>query len=132
MAARTGLSKPTVGRIWELGPRLHLQDSVKLSTDPFYGREGRRSQRSAPQAAGEATARADEKSRSQALDRSQTVPPVLPALPGRSHARLPAAQHHQPVRRVRHVVREWTAATAPSSVASSWSPLTTPCPAVWT
>jgi hypothetical protein len=37
MAARTGLSKPTVGRIWELGPRLHLQDSVKLSTNPFLG-----------------------------------------------------------------------------------------------
>lgn len=35
MAARTGLSKSTVGRIWkrfELKP--HLQDSFKLSTDP--------------------------------------------------------------------------------------------------
>ena len=37
MAARTGLSKSTVGRIWrkfDLKP--HLQDSFKLSTDPFF------------------------------------------------------------------------------------------------
>jgi transposase len=37
MAARTGLSKSTVGRIWrkfDLKP--HLQDSFKLSADPFF------------------------------------------------------------------------------------------------
>ena len=37
MAARTGLSKSTIGRIWrkfDLKP--HLQDSFKLSTDPFF------------------------------------------------------------------------------------------------
>src|SRR5450755_697793 len=37
MARRTGLSKSTVGRIWrkfDLKP--HLQDSFKLSTDPFF------------------------------------------------------------------------------------------------
>jgi YD repeat-containing protein len=38
MAARTGLSKSTIGRIgrkFDLKP--HLQDSSKLSNDPFYG-----------------------------------------------------------------------------------------------
>ena len=37
MAARTGLSKSTIGRIWhkfDLKP--HPQDSFKLSTDPFF------------------------------------------------------------------------------------------------
>jgi transposase len=37
MAARTGLSKSTIGRIWkkfDLKP--HLQDSFKLSADPFF------------------------------------------------------------------------------------------------
>jgi transposase len=37
MARRTGLSKSTIGRIWrkfDLKP--HLQDSFKLSTDPFF------------------------------------------------------------------------------------------------
>src|SRR5205814_267905 len=37
MAARTGLSKSTIGRIWkkfDLKP--HLQDSFKLSTDPLF------------------------------------------------------------------------------------------------
>ncbi|MGW0632910.1 hypothetical protein ACWCQN_21560 [Streptomyces sp. NPDC001984] len=37
MAARTGLSKSTIGRIWkrfDLKP--HLQDAFKLSTDPQF------------------------------------------------------------------------------------------------
>ncbi|RPF30330.1 winged helix-turn helix protein [Streptomyces sp. TLI_185] len=35
MAARTGLSKSTIGRIWKrLDLKPHLQDSFKLSTDP--------------------------------------------------------------------------------------------------
>ena len=37
MAARTGLSKSTIGRIWKkFDLRPHLQDSFKLSTDPFF------------------------------------------------------------------------------------------------
>ena len=37
MAARTGLSKSTIGRIWKKsGLKPHLQDSFKLSTDPFF------------------------------------------------------------------------------------------------
>ena len=37
MAARAGLSKSTIGRIWkkfDLKP--HLQESFKLSADPFF------------------------------------------------------------------------------------------------
>ncbi len=37
MARHTGLSKSTIGRIWrkfDLKP--HLQDTFKLSTDPFF------------------------------------------------------------------------------------------------
>ena len=37
MAARTGLSKSTIGRIWrKFGLKPHLQDPFKLSTDPFF------------------------------------------------------------------------------------------------
>jgi transposase len=37
MVARTGLSKSTIGRIWrKLDLKPHLQDSFKLSNDPFF------------------------------------------------------------------------------------------------
>jgi hypothetical protein len=37
MAARTGLGKSTIGRIWKkFDLRPHLQDSFKLSADPFF------------------------------------------------------------------------------------------------
>jgi transposase len=37
MATRTGLSKSTIGRIWQkFDLKPHLQDSFKLSTDPFF------------------------------------------------------------------------------------------------
>jgi hypothetical protein len=37
MAARTGLSKSTIGRIWKKsGLKPHLHDSFKLSADPFF------------------------------------------------------------------------------------------------
>ncbi|MEU4359221.1 hypothetical protein [Streptomyces virginiae] len=37
MAARTGLSKSTIGRIWKRSDlKPHLQDSFKLSTDPQF------------------------------------------------------------------------------------------------
>src|SRR5215470_12531452 len=63
MARRSGLSKSTVGRIWrkfDLKP--HLSDSFKLSTDPMC---------------------VDEKSGTQALDRSQPVLPMMPGMPER-------------------------------------------------
>src|SRR6266480_7563058 len=77
MAARTGLSKSTIGRIWrkfDLKP--HLQESFKLSTDPFFVEKvvdvvGL--YHNPPEKA--VVLCVDEKSQIQALDRSQ---PVLP------------------------------------------------------
>jgi transposase len=86
MAARTGLSKSTIGRIWrrfELKP--HRQDTFKLSTDPqfvdkvvdvvgLYHHP--------PESA--VVLCVDEKSGMQALDRSQPVLPMLPGTPERA------------------------------------------------
>src|SRR6185312_15617505 len=85
MAARTGLSKSTVGRIWrkfDLKP--HLQDSFKLSTDPFFvdkvvdvvGLYHNPPERAVVLCV-------DEKSQIQALDRSQPVLPMMPGMPER-------------------------------------------------
>ncbi|MFG2994538.1 IS630 family transposase [Streptomyces sp. NPDC048257] len=85
MAARTGLSKSTVGRIWkrfELKP--HLQDSFKLSTDPQFvakvvdvvGLYHNPPERAVVLCV-------DEKSQIQALDRSQPVLPMMPGMPER-------------------------------------------------
>jgi transposase len=85
MAARTGLSRSTIGRIWrrfELKP--HVQDFFKLSTDPqfvdkvvdvvgLYHHP--------PEAA--VVLCVDEKSGMQALDRSQPVLPMMPGMPER-------------------------------------------------
>jgi transposase len=80
MATQTGLSKSTIGRIWkkfDLKP--HLQDSFKLSTDPFL--VGKVADvaglyHNPPEKA--VVLCVDEKSQIQALDRSQ---PVLPTMP---------------------------------------------------
>ena len=86
MAARTGLSPSTIGRIWrqfELKP--HVQDFFKLSTDPqfvdkvvdvvgLYHHP--------PEAA--VVLCVDEKSGMQALDRSQPVLPMMPGTPERA------------------------------------------------
>jgi transposase len=85
MAARTGLSKSTIGRIWkkfDLKP--HLQDSFKLSTDPFFvdkvvdviGLYHNPPERAVVLCV-------DEKSQIQALDRSQPVLPMMPGMPER-------------------------------------------------
>jgi transposase len=85
MAARSGLSPSTIGRIWrkfELKP--HVQDFFKLSTDPqfvdkvldvvgLYHHP--------PEAA--VVLCVDEKSGMQALDRSQPVLPMMPGMPER-------------------------------------------------
>jgi transposase len=85
MAARSGLSPSTIGRIWrrfELKP--HVQDFFKLSTDPqfvdkvvdvvgLYHHP--------PEAA--VVLCVDEKSGMQALDRSQPVLPMMPGMPQR-------------------------------------------------
>jgi transposase len=85
MAARTGLSKSTIGRIWkkfDLKP--HLQDSFKLSTDPFFVDKvvdvvGL--YHNPPEKA--VVLCVDEKSQIQALDRSRPVLPMMPGMPER-------------------------------------------------
>jgi transposase len=85
MAQRTGLSKSAIGRIWkkfDLKP--HLQDSFKLSTDPFFvdkavdvvGLYHNPPERAVVLCVGE-------KSQIQALDRSQPVLPMMPGMPER-------------------------------------------------
>jgi transposase len=85
MARRTGLSKSTVGRIWkkfDLKP--HLQDSFKLSADPFFVEKvvdvvGL--YHNPPEKA--VVLCVDEKSQIQALDRSRPVLPMMPGMPER-------------------------------------------------
>src|SRR6516162_4944540 len=85
MARRSGLSKSTVGRIWrkfDLKP--HLSDSFKLSTDPLFVEKvvdvvGL--YHDPPDKA--VVLCVDEKSGTQALDRSQPVLPMMPGMPER-------------------------------------------------
>jgi transposase len=85
MAARTGLSKSAIGRIWkkfDLKP--HLQDSFKLSSDPLFVEKvvdvvGL--YHNPPEKA--VVLCVDEKSQIQALDRSQPVLPMMPGMPER-------------------------------------------------
>jgi transposase len=85
MARRTGLSKSTIGRIWrkfDLKP--HLQDSFKLSTDPFFVDkvvDVAGLYHNPPEKA--VVLCVDEKSQIQALDRSQPVLPMMPGMPER-------------------------------------------------
>jgi transposase len=85
MAARSGLSPSTIGRIWrkfELKP--HVQDFFKLSTDPQFvdkvvdvvGLYHHPPERAVVLCV-------DEKSGMQALDRSQPVLPMMPGMPER-------------------------------------------------
>jgi transposase len=88
MAARSGLSESTIGRIWrkfELKP--HLSNGFKLSTDPMFVEKvvdviGL--YHNPPEKA--VVLCVDEKSGVQALDRSQ---PVLPAMPSDAGAAQP-------------------------------------------
>lgn len=85
MAARSGLSKSTIGRIWrafELKP--HRAETFKLSTDPLFVEKvvdvvGL--YHNPPQRA--VVLCVDEKSQVQALDRSQPVLPMMPGMPER-------------------------------------------------
>jgi transposase len=85
MAAKSGLSKSTIGRIWrkfELKP--HLVDGFKLSTDPLFVEKvvdvvGL--YHNPPEKA--VVLCVDETSRLQALDRSQPVLPMMPGMPER-------------------------------------------------
>jgi transposase len=85
MARRSGLSKSTVGRIWrKFDLRPHLIDGFKLSTDPLFVEKvvdvvGL--YHNPPEKA--VVLCVDEKSQSQALDRSQPVLPMMPGMPER-------------------------------------------------
>src|SRR5512133_2730604 len=85
MAARSGLSTSTIGRIWrkfDLQP--HLTDGFKISTDPLFVAKvvdvvGL--YHDPPDKA--IVLCVDEKSQIQALDRSQPVLPMMPGMPER-------------------------------------------------
>jgi transposase len=85
MAQRSGLSRSTVGRIWrkfDLKP--HLSDGFKLSSDPLFVEKvvdvvGL--YHDPPDKA--VVLCVDEKSGTQALDRSQPVLPMMPGMPER-------------------------------------------------
>jgi transposase len=85
MAARTGLSKSTIGRIWkkfDLKP--HLQDTFKLSSDPLFVEkvvDVAGLYHNPPEKA--VVLCVDEKSQIQALDRSRPVLPMMPGMPER-------------------------------------------------
>ena len=95
MAAETGLSRSTIGRIWrEFRLKPHLVETFKLSSDPLFIEKVRDVvglYLDPPERA--LVLCVDEKSGIQALDRSA---PVLPMMPGR-HA-LPERRTHDYVR----------------------------------
>jgi transposase len=85
MAARSGLSPSTIGRIWrKFDVKPHLSDGFKLSSDPLFVEKvvdvvGL--YRNPPEKA--VVLCVDEKSGTQALDRSQPVLPMMPGMPER-------------------------------------------------
>src|ERR1700716_757682 len=102
MAAKSGLSRSTIGRIWrkfEITP--HLVDGFTLPTDPLFVEKvvdvvGL--YHNPPQRA--VVLCVDEKSRMQALDRSQPVLPMMPGMPERRSQSLSRCE--QSVRGVQH------------------------------
>lgn len=85
MAAETGLSRSTVGRIWRaFSLKPHLVDTFKLSTDPLFIEKVRDVvglYLDPPERA--LVLCVDEKSQIQALDRSAPVLPMMPGMPQR-------------------------------------------------
>jgi transposase len=85
MAAETGLSRSTIGRIWkEFRLKPHLVETFKLSTDPLFIEKVRDVvglYLDPPERA--LVLCVDEKSGSQALDRSAPVLPMMPGMPER-------------------------------------------------
>jgi transposase len=85
MAKRSGLSESTIGRIWrrfDLKP--HISDGFKISSDPLFAEKvvdvvGL--YHNPPEKA--VVLCVDEKSGTQALDRSQPVLPMMPGMPER-------------------------------------------------
>jgi transposase len=85
MAAQSGLSRSTVGRIWKtFGLKPHLVDTFKLSNDPQFidkVRDVVGLYLNPPDKA--LVLCVDEKSQIQALDRSAPVLPMMPGMPER-------------------------------------------------
>ncbi len=85
MAAESGLSESTIGRIWRaFGLKPHLVDTFKLSTDPLFVEKVRDVvglYLDPPERA--LVLCVDEKSGIQALDRSAPVLPMMPGMPER-------------------------------------------------
>jgi transposase len=85
MAAETGLSKSTIGRVWRaFSLKPHLVDTFKLSTDPLFIEKVRDVvglYLDPPERA--LVLCVDEKSQIQALDRSAPVLPMMPGMPQR-------------------------------------------------
>jgi transposase len=85
MAAQSGLSRSTIGRIWrEFRLKPHLADTFKLSTDPLFIEKVRDVvglYLDPPERA--LVLCVDEKSGIQALDRSAPVLPMMPGMPER-------------------------------------------------
>ena len=85
MAAESGLSKSTVGRVWKaFGLKPHLVDTFKLSNDPQFidkVRDVVGLYLDPPEKA--IVLAVDEKSQIQALDRSAPVLPMMPGMPER-------------------------------------------------
>jgi transposase-like protein/transposase len=85
MASRSGLSPSTIGRIWrKFDLRPHLTDSFKLSSDPLFVEkvvDVAGLYHDPPDKA--VVLCVDEKSGTQALDRSQPVLPMMPGMPER-------------------------------------------------
>lgn len=85
MAAETGLSKSTVGRIWKtFGLKPHQADTFKISNDPQFVDKVRDVvglYLDPPEKA--LVLCVDEKSQIQALDRSAPVLPMMPGMPER-------------------------------------------------
>jgi transposase len=85
MAARSGLSRSTIGRIWkDFGLKPHRADTFELSTDPLFMEKvvdvvGL--YHNPPERA--VVLCADEKSQIQALDRSRPVLAMMPGMPER-------------------------------------------------
>ncbi|GAA0905686.1 hypothetical protein Vau01_118320 [Virgisporangium aurantiacum] len=85
MAATSGLSKSTIGRVWKaFGLKPHLVDTFKLSNDPQFidkVRDVVGLYLDPPEKA--IVLAVDEKSQIQALDRSAPVLPMMPGMPER-------------------------------------------------
>jgi transposase len=85
MAAKTGMSRSTVSRIWRaFGLKPHLEETFKLSTDPMFVDKVKDLvglYMNPPDHA--AVFCVDEKTQVQALDRTQPILPLLPGVPRR-------------------------------------------------